>query len=93
VKIENPERPMSNFYNANMALRFLDIRQLSEVIKKKPATIRTYLLRRPEEIPVPTRIPGTRKLMWREIDVVRWLADRGLEFDPQIVQQLERRKA
>lgn len=51
----------------------ITIEELAAALGKKTSTIYQDLHRRPESVPPPLRIPGTRKLLWLRSDVEQWL--------------------
>jgi len=54
-------------------LKTIGIEELSVILRKAESTIKVDLRRRPEHIPPPIRIPGSRKPLWFESDVEDWL--------------------
>jgi len=58
--------------NANTAL--LAVEQLSLIIHKSPASIRSDASRNPAALPPICRLPGNKRLLWRLEDVQVWLA-------------------
>jgi predicted DNA-binding transcriptional regulator AlpA len=52
----------------------MTIEDLSRVIKKSVPTIRSAISRNPLSVPPVCRIPGSKRLYWREQDVDEWLA-------------------
>lgn len=57
-----------------MSTQLLTIEDLSLVIKKSVRTIRSAAHRSPNSIPPICRLPGSKRLYWREQDVDAWLA-------------------
>lgn len=54
--------------------RLLDIDDIARILGRSPLTIRKDINRRPGAVPPRVRLPGTRQLRWRSIDVQNWLA-------------------
>lgn len=54
-------------------LKLLDVNALSKVLHRSAATLKADATRRPETLPPRFQIPGTRKLLWLESDVVEWM--------------------
>jgi len=46
---------------------------LANLLHKTVATIRADAQRRPQSLPPRMRIPDSRKLLWLEEDVLKWL--------------------
>lgn len=46
---------------------------LADLLHKTVATIRADAQRRPQSLPPRMRIPDSRKLLWLEEDVLKWL--------------------
>ena len=46
---------------------------LASLLQKTVATIRADAQRRPQSLPPRMRIPDSRKLLWLEEDVMKWL--------------------
>jgi len=46
---------------------------LASLLHKTVATIRADAQRRPQSLPPRMRIPDSRKLLWLEEDVMKWL--------------------
>ena len=46
---------------------------LADLLHKTVATIRADAQRRPQSLPPRMRIPESRKLLWLEEDVLKWL--------------------
>ena len=46
---------------------------LANLLHKTVATIRADAQRRPQSLPPRMRIPDSRKLLWLEEDVMKWL--------------------
>lgn len=51
----------------------LTLDELAETLGKAPNTIYQDLHRKPDRVPPPLRVPGTRKLLWLRSDVEAWL--------------------
>lgn len=54
--------------------RLLDLHDLANLLGRSPETIRKDFRRRPDAVPPRLRLPGTRQLRWRAVDVRTWLA-------------------
>lgn len=52
----------------------LAVEQLSRIIHKSPASIRSDASRNPAALPPICRLPGNKRLLWRLEDVQVWLA-------------------
>ena len=57
----------------NAALKTLGPEDLAPLLRRTVNTIKTDARRRPESLPPHLEIPGSRKLMWLESDVIEWL--------------------
>jgi len=53
----------------------LTVEQLSEYLQKSVASIRSDATRNPQSLPPICRLPGTKRLLWRVVDVEQWLAE------------------
>lgn len=60
--------------SAPLGDRLLDVKDVAFMLGRSPETIRKDLRRRPDAVPPRIRLPGTRLLRWRAIDVETWLA-------------------
>jgi predicted DNA-binding transcriptional regulator AlpA len=54
--------------------RLLDIDDIARILGRSASTIRKDISRRPGAVPPRVRLPGTRLLRWRSLDVQKWLA-------------------
>lgn len=52
----------------------LRVEDLAQRLHKSVASIRSDISRNPNALPPLCRLPGTKRLLWREEDVSRWLA-------------------
>lgn len=52
----------------------LTVELLSTRIHKSVTSIRSDATRNPRSLPPICRLPGTKRLLWREADVERWVA-------------------
>lgn len=52
----------------------LTVENLASRIHKSVPSIRSDATRNPQSLPPICRLPGTKRLLWREADVVRWIA-------------------
>lgn len=52
----------------------LTVEDLAELLHKSPHSVRHDATRNPSALPPICRIPKTRRLLWRRIDVEDWLA-------------------
>lgn len=57
--------------------QLLTIDDLAKILRRSPSTIRCDVTRRPETLPPPVRVPGGRRVLWREEDVQAWIAGLG----------------
>jgi predicted DNA-binding transcriptional regulator AlpA len=53
----------------------LTVELLSARLHKSVTSIRSDVTRNPRSLPPICRLPGTKRLLWRESDVDKWLAD------------------
>lgn len=60
----------------NLSTKTIGIKELAEILHKKPSTIGEDVTRRPHALPPRLNIPGSRLVLWRLVDVEEWLADR-----------------
>lgn len=56
------------------AENLLTVENLASRIHKSVPSIRSDATRNPQSLPPICRLPGTKRLLWREADVVRWIA-------------------
>lgn len=63
-------------------VKFLFVEQLSELIGKKPSSIRTYTSSSQYRhlVPPPFKFEGSRRLCWQETDVLAWIAGGSITF-------------
>ena len=59
---------------SSTATTVLAVEQLSLIIHKSPASIRSDASRNPSALPPICRLPGNKRLLWRLEDVQSWLA-------------------
>ena len=59
--------------NQHQSIRTIDVVKLSEIIYRAVPTIKSDLIRKPESLPPRILIPGSKKLVWLEADVLSWL--------------------
>lgn len=52
----------------------LTVELLASKIHKSVKSIRSDVARNPKSLPPICRLPGTKRLLWREEDLVRWVA-------------------
>lgn len=52
----------------------LTVELLASKIHKSVTSIRSDVTRNPKSLPPICRLPGTKRLLWREEDVARWVA-------------------
>lgn len=55
-------------------LRLVSVEQLSVLIHKSPASIRSDASRNPSSLPRICRLPGTKRLLWRAVDISTFFA-------------------
>ena len=55
------------------AQSLLRVEDLAELIHKSAASIRSDACRNPQALPPICRLPGTKRLLWRQEDVSHWL--------------------
>lgn len=58
----------------SIAATVLAVEDLSRIIHKSPASIRSDASRNPSALPPICRLPGNKRLLWRLEDVQAWLA-------------------
>ena len=54
-------------------MKLLTVIDLSNVIRKSPSTIRSTASRSPLSLPPICRLPGSKRLLWRDADVQKWI--------------------
>jgi predicted DNA-binding transcriptional regulator AlpA len=54
-------------------MRTLNSTDLAELFCLSPLSIHSTLVRRPDRLPPPIRVPGSSRLLWLESDVLAWL--------------------
>jgi len=54
-------------------VRTLNSVELAELLCLSPLSIHSMLVRRPDRLPPPIRVPGSSRLVWLEADVMAWL--------------------
>lgn len=57
----------------NLNIFPLDIEELGKIIKRRPSSISSDLVRNPESLPPHFKAPGTRKPLWLPTTVESWL--------------------
>ncbi len=57
-----------------MTTELLDLNDLASLLGRSPETIKKDMSRNYLAVPPRLRIPGTRLLRWRRVDVEAWLA-------------------
>ncbi len=57
-----------------MENKLLDLNELGTMLGRSPETIKKDMKRNRMAVPPRLRIPGTRLLRWRKVDVDSWLA-------------------
>jgi len=53
--------------------KLLDIACMAKLLHKTRRTLEVDVTRRPETLPPRLNIPGSRKVLWLEADVMKWL--------------------
>lgn len=63
-------------------VRILFVEQLSELIGKAPGSIRTYCSEPKYQhlVPAPFKLKGSRRLCWKEADVLEWIAGGSITY-------------
>ena len=56
-------------------MKLLTVEDLSALIHKSPAAIQADANRAPHRLPPILRLPGSRRLLWREEDVEAWVTE------------------
>ena len=64
----------------------LTVELLASKIQKSVASIRSDVIRNPQSLPPRCRLPGTKRLLWREEDVARWVAGHVVGITPTIAE-------
>jgi predicted DNA-binding transcriptional regulator AlpA len=54
-------------------MRTLNKTELAELLRLSPHSIHSTLVRRPDRLPPPIRVPGSKRLVWLAPDVMSWL--------------------
>jgi len=57
--------------------QLLTVDDLAKLLRRSVSTVRSDVTRRPETLPPPVRVPGGRRVLWREEDVQTWIAGLG----------------
>lgn len=52
----------------------LDVSELAAFLRKSVASVRRDASTYPERLPPRLKLPGNRRLLWRQDDVVKWLS-------------------
>jgi hypothetical protein len=76
----------------NILSEILAVEQLSKLIHKSPASIRSDASRNPSVLPPICRLPGNKRLLWRMQDVLAWLekyVQGGALPAPQVVEEVK----
>lgn len=60
----------------------LTVELLASKIHKSVKSIRSDVTRNPKSLPPICRLPGTKRLLWREEDLVRWVAGHVVGITP-----------
>jgi hypothetical protein len=63
----------------NNSVEVLDVRELGLIIKKTAGTILSDLVRNPERIPKPFKLPGSRRPLWLRSVVDRFLIEQAIQ--------------
>jgi hypothetical protein len=53
--------------------KLLDVNDLAKLLHKTKRTVEVDVTRRPQSLPPRLRMPGSRKVLWLEADVHKWL--------------------
>lgn len=69
--ISTQQQPQSQL---DLNFQVLAVDQLSHLIHKSPASIRSDASRNPSSLPPICRLPGNKRLLWLKEDVMKWLA-------------------
>lgn len=56
-------------------LILLTVKDLAEILKKSPSSVKSDLTRNPQSLPPSVRIPSSRRVLFRLHDVKQWLED------------------
>jgi predicted DNA-binding transcriptional regulator AlpA len=64
----------------------LTAEQVANLLGISPATLRSDVHRNPQAVPPRVRIPGRKRLCWREKDVEAWV-DRHVESQKQAARR------
>lgn len=60
---------------ASEGMKTLTAEDLAPLLHRTAETISTDARRRPHSLPPRLRIPGSRKLLWLEADVIEWIQE------------------
>ena len=69
-----------------IALKMMTVEELSALIHRAVPSIKSDLTRKPESLPPRIKMPGSKRLLWLEQDVIDWL-----QMCRQVTQQRTRR--
>lgn len=67
------------------ALELISVEQLSLLIHKSPASIRSDASRNPHALPPICRLPGSKRLLWRTEDIAVFFAACVQQLPPSFV--------
>lgn len=56
-------------------MQTLTIEQLAKVLNRSPATIASQVSKSPESLPPRLKLPHSRRVLFLEEDVLKWLRD------------------
>jgi len=54
----------------------LTVKELAEFLRMSVNTVKADVSRRPHVLPPRMKIPGSRRVLWRRIDVERWMEEK-----------------
>lgn len=57
----------------HIAPKLLTVKELAVLLRKTQRTIEVDVTRRPQSLPPRFRIPGSRRVLWLEADVFKWM--------------------
>jgi predicted DNA-binding transcriptional regulator AlpA len=56
-------------------MQTLTIKDLAKILNRAPATIATEATKAPEKLPPRLFLPGSRRVLWLQEDVEKWLQE------------------
>jgi len=72
--------------------KLLTVDELALILRKAAASIRSDAHRNPSSLPPICSLPKTKRLLWRESDVERWISEHVCEATVNQNKQMQRSK-